>query len=133
MVFAVVHYITSSIREREAEVHSRFDEVRSYLHAKRKGWANAAKHKQYLLSKAVHSFTHETHVKSSSSIKGRKEPGQVQAGNYSRFVKEGIVHFLCSTRTAAIVQKIFLGLRKSHVVTASLCSTSLPRRGTVLL
>ena len=63
--------ITSSITE--AEVHSRFEEVRSYLYAKeRDGEYNET---QYLLSKAVHSFTHETQV-----IKcRRKELGEVQA------------------------------------------------------
>ena len=62
--------ITSSITE--AEVHSRFEELRSYLYAK--GRSREYSEAQYLLSKAVHSFTHETQVK-----RRGKERGEVQA------------------------------------------------------
>ena len=62
--------ITSSITE--AEVHSRFEEIRSYLYAKGRGGEYSKI--QYLLSKAVHSFTHETQVK-----RRGKERGEVQA------------------------------------------------------
>ena len=48
--------ITSSITE--AEVRSRFEEVRPYLYAKGRNGENSET--QYLLSKALHSFTHET-------------------------------------------------------------------------
>ena len=58
--------ITSSITE--AEIHSRSEEVYSYLYAKeRDGGFNET---QYLLSKAVHSFTHETHVKCTGKERG---------------------------------------------------------------
>ena len=49
--------ITSSITE--AEVHSRFEEIRSYLYAKGRD-SEYSETQQYLLSKAVHSFIHET-------------------------------------------------------------------------
>ena len=62
--------ITSSITE--AEVHSRFEEFRSYLYAKGRGGEYSET--QYLLSKAVHSFTHEIQVK-----RRGKERGKVQA------------------------------------------------------
>ena len=62
--------ITSSITE--AEAHSRFEKIRSYLYAKERDSENSET--QYLLSKAVHSFTHETQVK-----RRGKERGQVQA------------------------------------------------------
>ena len=57
--------ITSSITE--AEVHSRFEENRSYLYAKGRGGEYSET--QYLLSKAVHSFTHVMKLK--SSVEGR--------------------------------------------------------------
>ena len=86
--------ITSSITE--AEVHSRFEEIRSYLYAKgRRGGEYSET--QYLLSKAVHSFTHETQVKR----RGKERGGG--AGNYSRFM-EGVEHFWRTT-TAAVLQK----------------------------
>ena len=44
----------------EADVHSRFEEVRSYLYAKGKDVEYSET--QELLSKAAHSFTHETQV-----------------------------------------------------------------------
>ena len=47
--------ITSSIPE--AELHSRFEEIRSYLYAKGRGGEYSET--QYLLSKVVHSFSHE--------------------------------------------------------------------------
>ena len=62
--------ITSSITE--AEVHSRFEEIRSYLYAKRRGGEYSET--KYILSKAVHSFTHGTQVK-----RRGKERGEVQA------------------------------------------------------
>ena len=62
--------ITSSITE--AEVHSRFEEICSYLYAKGRGGEYSET--QYLLSKAVHSFTHEPQVK-----RRGKERGEVQA------------------------------------------------------
>ena len=63
--------ITSSIIE--AEVHSRFEEIRSYLHAKGRG--DEYSETQYLLSKAGHTFTHETQVKR----RGKERRGEVQA------------------------------------------------------
>ena len=66
--------ITSSITE--AEVHSRFGEVRSYLYAKERDGEYSET--RYLLSKAVHSFTHETQVIIKRRRKGR---GEVQATN----------------------------------------------------
>ena len=44
----------------EAEVRSRLDDVRSYLYANRRDGENSAT--ACLLSKTVHSFTHETRV-----------------------------------------------------------------------
>ena len=62
--------VTSSITE--AQVHSRFEEIRSYLYAKGRGGEYSET--QYLLSKAVHSFIHGTQVK-----RRGKERGEVQA------------------------------------------------------
>ena len=56
----------------EAEVHLRFEEIRSYLYAKGRGGEYSET--EYLLSKAVHSFTHETQVK-----RRGKERGEVEA------------------------------------------------------
>lgn len=62
--------ITSSITE--AEVHSRLEQVRSYLYVK--GRDGEYRETLYLLSRAVHSFTHETQVK-----RRGKERGEVQS------------------------------------------------------
>ena len=67
--------ITSSITE--AEVHSRFEEVRSYLYAKERDGEYSET--RYLLSKAMHSLTHGTQVIIKHS-RG-KERGEVQATN----------------------------------------------------
>ena len=56
----------------EAEVRSRLEDVRSYLYAN--GRDGQCSETAYLLSKTVHSFTHETQVK-----RRAKEGGEVQA------------------------------------------------------
>lgn len=58
--------ITSSLSE--AEVHSRFEELRSYLYAN--GTGGEYSETQHLLSKTVHSFTHETQVKRRAKPRG---------------------------------------------------------------
>ncbi|CAB1114653.1 unnamed protein product [Ectocarpus sp. CCAP 1310/34] len=62
--------MTSTISE--AEVRSRLEDVRSYLYAN--GRDGEYSETVYLLSKTVHSFTHETQVK-----RRTKEGGEVQA------------------------------------------------------
>ena len=62
--------ITTSITE--AEVRARLEDVRSYLHAEGMNGENSDS--LYLLSKTVHSFTHETEVKLRA-----KERGQAQS------------------------------------------------------
>ena len=56
----------------EAEVRSRLEDVRSYLYAN--GRDGEYSETAYLLSKTVHSFTHETQIK-----RRAKEGGEVQA------------------------------------------------------
>lgn len=62
--------VTTSLSE--AEVRSRLEEVRSYLYAK--GGNGEYSESLFLLSRTVHSFTHETQVK--RRAKGR---GEVQS------------------------------------------------------
>ena len=103
--------ITSSITEFEAEVHSRFEEIRSYLYAEGRGGEYSET--QYLLSKAVNLFTHKTQVK-----RRGKERGEVQAtvfaiyGRGSAFLAHN--HCCCATKQSTC------SFWNSHVVTASL-------------
>ncbi|CAB1096982.1 unnamed protein product [Ectocarpus sp. CCAP 1310/34] len=62
--------VTSSMTE--AEVRGSLEKVRSYLYAN--GKDGEYRETQYLLSKVVHSFTHETQVK-----RRAKEGGELQA------------------------------------------------------
>ena len=62
--------ITSSLTE--ADVRSRFKEVRSYLYAN--GKEGEYRETLYLLSRSVHSFTHETRAKRKA-----REGGETQA------------------------------------------------------
>ena len=68
--------ITSSIAG--AEVHSRFEEIRFYLYAKGRD-DEYSETVQYLLSKAVHSFTHETQVIIMHRRGKQRGGGEVQA------------------------------------------------------
>ena len=98
---------TSSITE--AEVHSRFEGIRSYLYAKGRGGEYSET--QYLLSKAVYSFTHETQVK-----RRGKERGEVQAT--IRDLWKGLTIF--GAQPLLLCYKSTCGFWNSHVVTTSL-------------
>ena len=88
--------ITSSITE--AEVHTCFEEIRSYLYAKGRGGEYSET--QYLLSKAVHSFTHETQVKRRVKERGRCRQLFVFYGRGRAFLAHN--HCCCATKVLVV-------------------------------